>query len=304
MAPIQALRRDGSWLIPASGAPADVAGVLAVSPDGHCVFHHGDRCEVHRTRGPAAMPSACQHFPREVLVDPRGVFVTLSHYCPTAADLLFTHDGPVEIVEGPPVLPAGEPEGLDARSVLPPLLVDGVLMDLEGYGAWEAHMVRVLTGDDGRSPEAAVARLTRQAIALQRWRPGTDSLADRVGSLAHDPRWAADATGEEADRSRLLFAGVIRRFLAAHAFASWMPYEGSGLGAVVGSLHLTLTTLRQEIDAACSGGRAALSPERLTQAIRRTDLRLVHLTPRAELARAAGRGFQRAIGRSSDRVIW
>ena len=170
-AAIGMLRGDGSWLLPAPGAPPEVAGILALANGGHCVFHR-QGCEIQRAYGHAALPSACQHFPREVLIDARGVSVTLSHYCPTAVDLLFDHVGSVEIVEGPPALPTGAAEGLDARDVLPPLLTEGVLMDMEGCSAWEAHMVRVLTAHDAATAEDKLARLEIDLATVQRWRPG------------------------------------------------------------------------------------------------------------------------------------
>jgi hypothetical protein len=286
---VRVLRSDLSWLWPAADAPADVAGVIAVSSNGGCVFH-AQGCEIQRALGPQAMPSACQHFPREVLIDRRGTFVTLSHYCPTAADLLFTQQGPLEIVERAGVLPhPGAAEGLDAREVLPPLLTDRVLMDEEGYSAWEAHMLRVLSSGDGRSPEAAVADLVKHARELQRWRPGGESLAARVASLSaggehHDVRTAPAPDSLDA---------VIRRYLAARAFASWMAYQGSGLRAVVGSVVLTLRVLRHEIAARQHRG-TILTASQLKEAIRATDLRLVHQMPRDELARRASEYFAKA----------
>jgi hypothetical protein len=205
-----------------------------------------------------------------VLIDPRGVFVTLSHYCPTAADLLFDHAGPVEIVEGPLAVPEGEPEGLDARDVLPPLLTDGVLMDYEGYSAWEAHMVWVLTRDDNLTPELVLEVITEDAGTLQRWRPGTTSLAEAVRRL-RDKKHPGLEKG--ADPSSV----VIRRYLAARAFASWAAYQGNGLPAVVASLHLTLTTLQRHLAAPSELEAGPLTSTRLKQAIRQTDLELVHV---------------------------
>jgi hypothetical protein len=82
---------------------------------------------------------------------------------------------------------------------------------------------------------------------------------------------------------------IIRRYLAARAFASWMAYEGRGLAAVVGSLALILRVLRQQL---ATMGEAAPSRDRLTQAIRQTDLLLVHQMPRAELASRAHAQYQ------------
>jgi hypothetical protein len=263
------LRGDGSWLVPAPGAPPEVAGTIAVTAGGHCVFH-GDGCGIQRALGHAALPSACQHFPREVLIDGRGAFVTLSHYCPTAVDLLFDHAGPVEIVEGPPAIPQGDPEGLDARDVLPPLLTEGVLMDLDGYSAWEAHMVRVLSTDDGRSARDAVTALEHDLAVVQRWRPGDYSLSEDISRLPVTAASGGTRSGQGMNEM------VIRRYLAARAFASWMAYQGGGVSAVLGSLRVALSVLDEE---------SVHLP--LKDAIRQTDLRLLHLMPRASLVAMA-----------------
>jgi hypothetical protein len=215
VAAISVLRHDRSWLRRVVDAPADVSGVLALSNAGHCVFHRRG-CEIQHAFGHRALPTACQHFPRVVLIDPRGVSVTLSHYCPTAAELLFTHEGPVTIVEGPPVLPEGDPEGLDARDVLPPLLVaarasassrhfaSSVLMDWDGYRAWEEHMVHVLA-NAGLRPEIAIDRLERDLWKLQQWRPGTDSLRSRVRRIEE-----REPTLEREDSTEPITAGARR----------------------------------------------------------------------------------------------
>src|SRR5688572_20699690 len=78
--------------------------------DGRCVFHDDNAnggCRIHRAIGHTALPLACRQFPRQSLRDPRGVSVTLSHYCPTANDLLLTATGPATIVENAPAFPAG-----------------------------------------------------------------------------------------------------------------------------------------------------------------------------------------------------
>ena len=127
-----------AWLQSVEHAPAEIAGVILLTPTGRCVFHQDPGCAIHSALGHQAMPLACQHFPRICLIDPRGVFVTLSHYCPTAAALLFEPQRALTIVEGPPALPGGAmPEGLDARDALPPLASPKRLMDLDGYGEWE-----------------------------------------------------------------------------------------------------------------------------------------------------------------------
>jgi hypothetical protein len=252
------LRRDLSWLNVMNDAPPDIAGALALADNGHCVFHR-DGCEIHRHLGEAAMPTACRHFPRQVLIDPRGVFVTLSHYCPTAADLLFRHEGSIDIVEGPAAIPCGEPEGVDARDVLPPLLAPGVLVDLDGYSAWERHVVDVLTTTDAGSAEMALDRLERDLAVLQRWRPGVTSLVHAVHALAIPPPRGGAYAGVDVEDA------VVRRYLAARAFASPAAYGIRGVGGVVHSLRKALSRVRDL--------RHAFP---LKEAIRQTDFQLLH----------------------------
>ncbi len=322
---IRRLRERDGWLVAAPEAPAEIAGVLALSAAGHCVFH-GPQCQIQHHLGHAALPSACQHFPRECLIDARGVFVTLSHYCPTAADLLFEHTGGVEIVEGPAAVPDGVPEGFDARDALPPLLTPGILMDLDGYTAWEAHAVRVLAGASSgatRSPEASLQLLDRDAHTLARWRPGGVSLRSAVQALEVDargesaegePDWNAERGLFEIARTSLPtphtwpeyprdarsvwaantkawseHAVAINRFLAAHSFAAWMAYQGNGLLSLTRRLHLALAVLRAEVVRTCAGRDSLLTTARLKQALRQTDLLLVHFADRAAIARRLAR---------------
>jgi hypothetical protein len=326
------LHTPTAWLRPVSGQPADVAGVLTSDASGHCLFHAAG-CEIQRVLGHDALPSACQHFPRRCLLDARGVSVTLSHYCPTAASLLFEHSSGVEIVAGPSPI-GGDPEGLDARDALPPLLTPERLMDYPDYGAWEAHMVRVLAGDadDPRSPEDVLALLYEHAETISTWRPGNASLGHAIRSLAFDdqldtaglktrPRrgsvrvTALDCSTERRlvglARSSLVspcqwpqatadevvswqsfvepewahYSVVIKRFMAAHAFASWMAYEGTGVLSIVRVVHLALAVLRQEVTRVCKAENAPLDAARLKHGIRQTDLLLVHLADYRTLAR-------------------
>ena len=168
---------------------------------GGCVFHtpvatrHGAAaggrctCAVHTALGHAALPASCQHFPRVCLIDDRGVRVSLSHYCPTAAAMIVDDDRPVTIVDGPPAVPGrAVPEGLDVRGQLPPRLTERVLTDLDGLTAWERHVVAALAGPASvrtrRSARGAVAADARRLAALA---PASAmSLADAVAALAAD----------------------------------------------------------------------------------------------------------------------
>ena len=323
----QTVSAPAQWLQRVPDMPAGVGGVLARQHDGHCVFHVDTACAIQRAAGHAALPSACQHFPRLCLIDARGVFVTLSHYCPTAASMLFDDRPAIDvtrgfrfatIVEGPAALPSREiPEGLDARDVLPPMLTPRILMDHQSYEAWEQHMIRLLT--TAHAPENALATLDAHAATLVRWRPGAGPLIDAVRATAAAPVVASDKTIDWDAVCRLFaitrasvppthtwpdmpsgaprvwteriaphwreFAPVIGRYLAAHAFASWMAYQGNGIESIVRSLHVALATLRIEAARGCEITGESLDAARLQEAIRRADLLLRHLIDREQLVR-------------------
>ena len=327
VARIATLRSNGAWLLAAAEAPPDIAGVLALGMNRHCVFHRSgpasSGCEIHSGIGADALPAACQHFPRECLIDRRGVFVTLSHYCPTVVSLLFEHSGAVEILEGPPANLHGEAEGLDARDVLPPLLTEGVLMDLDAYSAWEAHAVRSLAGPASlaaaASPETVLDALAADAARLMKWRPGDITLRDAIHALDRTgvrpdgltlPDWESETrlvpmvhdsipedqrpaplkcfprdlfTVERAREWRAR-AVFINRFLAAHAFAAWAAYQGRGLDSLIGALRAALAVLRYEVLRACEHSAGPLTDDVLKTGIRQADLLLVHLADRRQLA--------------------
>jgi Fe-S-cluster containining protein len=266
------------WTIPVEEhlvAPLSVLGIqigtdrVATSrPTGECVFFEADAgrlCTIHRRGGPALLPSVCRHFPRVIVKDPRGTSVTLSHFCPTAAGLLFT-DAPLSIVEAPPPLSLGGMlEGLDATNVLPPLLSKDVLMDWDGYTAWEEAAVALFNVDD-IAPEQAIDTLAAVTERISTWKPGGESLSSMVrrefsvttnSAPRRDGRWGT-------------YARPINAFLAAHAFASWAAYEPGGLLSIPVAVGKALRLLTQNKD------RGQLTQASVTEAIRATDLELRH----------------------------
>jgi hypothetical protein len=272
------------WQIPIEPAlqreldAARASGRLQVLPRsdscGECEFYEAPdhrsgapgRCAIHRQLGVALKPASCRHFPRVALLDPRGVSITLSHYCPTAASMLFRTDVPLAITGAPPAFARDdEYEGLDARDVLPPLLRPGMLWDFDGYNAWEHHAVALLARD-GTTPEHALDTLARAATQIEGWRPSLGRLADHVG------RVFSGLTGEAAPaltrhRKTSDSSAVINRYLAARLFASWVPYQADRLSALVDDLARAHRILREE---------AARAGATLLEAIRATDLRVVH----------------------------
>src|SRR5262245_45559855 len=179
--------------------PDDAAAMLERTPTGECVFLERETklCIVHRDLGEAALPATCRYFPRLAVRDGRGTFITLSHFCPTAASMLFRDDCPLTVVSGPPAFPPGDYEGLHVRGDdLPPLLSPNMLMDRAGYSAWERHMV-ARCAESGISPEAVLATLERDARLLRDWKPGRITLADAIRHLpAHAERGISTSTLE------------------------------------------------------------------------------------------------------------
>ena len=316
---------DGdSPFITGTDLPDQTAAMVARTMSGHCVFYHrrSGLCVIHRDMGEAQLPSACRHFPRVAVRDRRGTFISLTHYCPTAAAMLFRADAPIEIVESPPAFPPADYEGLRVDpDAWPPLLRPGMLMDLDGYSAWERHMV-ARCNSPALSPDGVIATLARDARALRAWKPGNGSLAAAVSSLPggtvdgpalvtldaslllHAEVMSAvpDAVRPEPDDAGLREAFVrgvlpewvswqtpVRRYLAARAFANWTAYQGRGVLTIVRGLEAALAFVRVEAARECRNAGRALDADLLKQAFRATDFVLNHIAVGARLAEAWGR---------------
>jgi Fe-S-cluster containining protein len=245
--------------------------VAPTRPDGACVFFEadGDRlCTIHRRAGPSLLPSVCRHFPRVIVNDPRGASVTLSHFCPTAADLLFE---PVSlaVVDAPSAIALDgglRLEGLDATGVLPPLLAPGILTDWDGYSAWEEAAVALFNVED-LDPERALAMLTQATDESSTWKPGRESLTSAVRRAFTSTR----SMRRDEDGRWHGFGRVVNAFLAAHAFASWAAYEPGGLRSVAAAVGNALELLTCEVTR-----RGDLTRESLLDSIRAADLQLRH----------------------------
>jgi hypothetical protein len=286
--------------------------LLAYDSSGRCAFlESGRTCAVHRRLGHAALPVSCRLFPRVCLLTPQGAFVTLSHYCPTAAALLFLDDPAPRIVTNAPAFPEAEPyEGLDARQAPPPLLRPGVWLGWDGHQRWQRHVIDVL-GRDG-PPEEALALLAAQAERARGWTidhgpfadyleaalagpsgprppsPPPDDLYDEVVSAIPAPLRPTRAAAVP-DVSCEAYQRPVRRYLAARAFGSWIALQGSGLRTSVRALQAAAALVRREAALACAEAGRALDGALLKEAFRRADLSLVHLASPEHLAAAFSR---------------
>lgn len=304
--------------------PDGAAAMIERTHSGDCVFFERGThlCVVHRDLGEASLPATCRHFPRVAVRDGRGTFITLSHFCPTAASMLFREDVPTRIVEGPAAFPLADYEGLVVTADdLPPLLAPRMLMDVHEYSRWERHMVE-RCATTALAPESVVATLRRDAGDLRRWRPGNGALTEAIDAL---PRGYVDAgTPQSLEPSLLLqrevmqavpddlrpepderglesafrawvsprwreFAGPVNRYLAAKAFASWTAYQGRGIATIVRGLEVALALVRVEASRQCRDAARPLEKDLLVEAIRSADFALNHLAVGEDLADAWSR---------------
>jgi hypothetical protein len=296
--------------------PEGAGARLGHDADGRCLFlETRDRglCAVHRQLGPAALPAACRQFPRRCVVEERRVAVSLSHYCPTAAALLL-EEREVERVEAPPALGGGGRwEGLDARAIGAAQLRPGVLLNAEAFDEWERRGLALLaSGDD---PDSSVARLARAAERARSWAVGAGSVARFVSGAFGD-----DAVGERGWAERLEGAEKVRRaapepwrapgrrpreevferrvrpafrresrllgrYLGTRFFACWGLFLGGGLRSHAAWVGLALDVLAVEAAQRAEAAGAEPGPADLLEAIRETDLRLLHLADPGLLTR-------------------
>jgi Fe-S-cluster containining protein len=300
--------------------PDDAGAMVARTANGDCVFYHRDSglCVIHRDLGEPLLPATCRYFPRLAMRDTRGTFISLTHYCPTAAASLFREDRQLEIVEGPLSFPDADYDGLVVKSDdWPPLLRPDRLADAESYAAWERHMV-ARCADNALSPESVIATLgrdarivrmvfpvTRDAIthAIEQLSPdGTDasvpetldaSLADYeevLEAVPHDWRPQPDTrdlarTYQCNVRGRWRsFDAPLKRYLAAKAFASWTAYQGRGFLTIVRGLEAALALVRVEAARQCRDRGRPLDADLLREAFRQADFTLNHLAAGDELA--------------------
>jgi hypothetical protein len=318
------------WAIPVEPERQALLGGEVLIPDEHGACRHYDRasrrCQVHRDHGAEALPASCFQFPRRALVDDRGVFVTLSHFCPTAAELLVHSAGPLSIVESPSAFPAGRGyDGLDGRGAWPPLVKANLLFDLASFTRWERLVVATFARSD-LNPAAALRAMASLVEEVRAWTPGLGPLDSWVAALARRvPPAQADAAFERyhtftalAAYDRLLTmvpeglarpvlseavrrrherdpwdwgaqTPAVMRYLAAKAFGSWSSYESHGIRTLVAELTVSELVLRLAAAAAMERHRRAdLDAHTLVEAVRAADWLLIHLMERTAFVRWLG----------------
>lgn len=320
VAPSGRSHEDAPPLIVDADLPENAAAMVSRTSTGDCVFYHrhSGLCVIHRDLGEASLPSTCRYFPRLAVRDARGTFISLTHFCPTAAASLFRDDVPIEIVEAPRAFPDAEYDGLVITAEdWPPLLRPDLLADSDSYSAWERHMVG-RCADPALSPESVVATLERDARIVRDVTPATGlAIVDAVarlpstGVMAASPetleislehyaeilkaipdQWRPEP--ETHDLPRVYESAVrptwnvwslpLKRYLAAKAFASWTAYQGRGFLTIVRGLDAALALVRLEAARQCRDAGRALDEALLREAFRHADFALNHLASGDELA--------------------
>jgi Fe-S-cluster containining protein len=316
------MSRDAEGLEPfvvGPDLPEEAAAMFERTARGACVFldRGPNLCIVHRDLGERALPVTCRHFPRIAVRDARGTSIALSHFCPTAASMLFRDDVPVTVVEAPIAFPPADYDGLTVGlEDLPPLLTPRMLMDNDGFTAWERHMV-ARAADLTRAPESVLATLTRDARLLAGWTPGGRSLVAAVHELPPD-YVAAPPPDDLAGSLRLFmqvmaavpddfkpepdeaglpdayrqwvrpvwldFGSAVNRYIAAKAFASWTAYQGRGVATIVRGIEAAVALVRVEAARQCRYTGRLLDPPQLLEAFRDADFALNHLAVGEDLA--------------------
>ena len=309
----------GPALSTAGQLPAGAAAVLEPLPGGACPAfdRSGGLCSIQRKLGHEHLPASCRHFPRVALLEADATRVTLSHFCPTAAWMLFAPDARrLAIVhDAAGIADRREHDGFDARQTIPPFLRPGVAMDAETCRLWEQHVIDALDLA-GQAPEETLAGLAFMTDEIRNWTAGQgplESHARTALAAAAAPRWPGGRWHMTLPGASRLFAlaaasvppglarpdlpdgaeagervwvkprwaahaGPIRRYLAARAFGAWSAYLGEGLRTQVAMLAVALAAVRIEAVRETARASRPLDPALLHAAIRSADLLLHHLS--------------------------
>ena len=307
--------------------PDGAAAVIPPQPGGSCPFYlpdSGKLCAIQRRLGHDALPASCRHFPRVALLEADAVRVTLSHFCPTAASMLFAGDPgrPTVVADASGIANRHAYSGFDARATIPPLLRPGVAMDEPACRRWEDHLLSTLTDPSCASPEEALGRVAMSADAIRAWTPEQGTLDSHVATMLAEGRLASHgrhtmsvasavrlfllaaasvpaglaAPGVPADAETADAAwvrpqwrqGPLGRFLAARSFGAWSAYLGEGIRTQVATLAVALAVVRVEAVRQTARVRRPLDDELLLGAIRSADLLLHHLSDARALVLSLG----------------
>lgn len=283
--------------------PIGCDSALRVDPDtGACWFrdHEARRCAIHREFGEAALPTACRHFPRVCILEPGQVSVSLTHYCPTAASLLFSAEPEFGLVDSPRAFPSNWPfEGLDARTSYSPLLRPGVLLGFDGLRRFEDGALRALSSG---TVWDRLAQIDSAIENVRSWTPPDGFMTEAVdqafvgpvasrsrAALASDPRMVLRAslptgTNQKLDLPEILGVArplrpeidlALRKYVAARLVGCWITFMADDLRTTGRYLHLCLDAVLM-FERARPVDEGESEAVRWMESIRSADLWLMH----------------------------
>jgi hypothetical protein len=144
-------------------------------------------------------------------------------------------------------------------------------MSFEELSAWERDRVAGAKIDDLHADDVALFNLARSSVPAPWTWPAPPEHLDEIWWSQVAPTWSN-------------FDDVLSNYAAAKLFASWSLYLGDGLEAAAHSARIGSAVLRIEAARQCGAFRRPLDRELLIEAIRRSDLLLVHYADPAMLA--------------------
>jgi hypothetical protein len=312
------------WAIPVEPDKRARIPVAWLTPDTSGACPEFDRathlCRIHRDHGEPMLPESCRHFPRRALLDDRGTFITLSHFCPTASRLLVESTAPLAVVGLAGREPSRVYEGLDARGEWPPLLRPGVLFDYESFDVWIRFAVQTL--GNATAPATALGQVGVVADRVRNWRVEDGPLLDWTRAAVERTVSARELTvafAHHDERSRTeryervrqsVLAGMrvptipddleivhrrwlaeawesdarpAGRYLAARVFAAWTPYQSRDIRVHIAELRIAEAVIYIEAARVCAARQAPLDVEGWIAAIRASDWLLMHVVDRDAL---------------------
>ena len=151
------------------------------------------------------------------------------------------------------------------------------LMSFEELSAWEREQVARSQIGELDAEDVALFSQARSAVpAPWSWPEPPEHLSEIWWSQVA-PAWAH-------------FDEVLANYAAAKLFASWSLYLGNGVEAAAHSARIASAVLRIEAARQCALFHRPLDRQLLVEAIRQSDLLLVHYADPGLLAAASSRG--------------
>ena len=147
-------------------------------------------------------------------------------------------------------------------------------MSSEDLDGWQRDHVAGATIGDFQSDDVELFDRARRAVPAPWAWPEAPPDVEGLWWSSAAPKWQ-------------FFSDALTRYAAAKAFASWSLYLGSGTEAAIETSRMAAAVLRVEAARQCGWLGRDLDRELLTEAIRQTDLLLVHYADPQLLADAA-----------------